>query len=297
MALTAAQRRVLTRLKSIGAQVGASPKEIKAAIETGLVESNLSNPSGGDGDSAGWRQERASLYPNPRNLDASIRRFYAETRGQRGKAGSAGQLAAAVQRPAAQYRGRYQTQSGRADVLRGTTSRSPAQASTTPGVDNSGLRAQLVSQFLGRSGQNPVDFAMGIRAARDVPATTTTTPKPVSTSAAAGQTGHGASKLLELFWQGEGGINAKNNKKVPQGFVSGHTDHVHVAAGPKTVIALGQLAQRMGLHVGENDHFGGVNPVHVANSYHYRGQAIDVSGTPAQMRAYAHRVAAMHGIQ
>lgn len=170
---------------------------------------------------------------------------------------------------------------------------------TTPGVDNSAARAQLIGQFLNRSGQNPVDFAMGIRGLRDVPAQTVTSPSPTSPPAAgsgAGLTGHGGSKLLELFWQGPGGINVKNGKKVPQGFVSGHTDHVHVAAGPKTVVALGELAQKMGLRVGENPHFGGVTPVHVANSYHYRDEAIDVSGTPAQMRAYAHRVAQLHGV-
>lgn len=177
--------------------------------------------------------------------------------------------------------------------------RTPATASpttvTTPGVDNSGVRAQLVAQFLGRENQNPVDFAMGIRAAQDVPGTSTT-PAPSTPAAGGGQTGHGAGKLLELFWQGSGGINAKAGKKVPQGFVSGHTDHVHVAAGPKSIVALGKLAQSMGLHVGENDHFGGVNPVHVANSFHYRNEAIDVSGSPALMRRYAHTVARMYGI-
>jgi hypothetical protein len=178
----------------------------------------------------------------------------------------------------------------------GAVVEAPQTTTTTPGVDNSGVRAQLITNFLGRSNQNPVDFAMGIRAAQDVPATSVTSPSPAAPAAGSGATGHGGSKLLELFWQGPGGIDVKNGKKVPQGFVSGHRDHVHVAAGPKTVIALGELAQRMGLHVAENDHFGGVNPVHVANSYHYRGEAIDVSGTPAQMRAYARRVAAMHGI-
>lgn len=37
------------------------------------------------------------------------------------------------------------------------------------------------------------------------------------------------SKLAELFWQGAGGIDIDNGQVVPQGFVSGHTDHVHVA--------------------------------------------------------------------
>jgi hypothetical protein len=103
----------------------------------------------------------------------------------------------------------------------------------------------------------------------------------------------GHSGLLELFWQGHNGINVKNGQVEPQGFVSGHTDHVHVAAGPNTIISLGKLAQQMGLHVGENPHFGGVHPVHVNGSYHYKGEAIDVSGDPALMAAYAHRVARM----
>lgn len=37
------------------------------------------------------------------------------------------------------------------------------------------------------------------------------------------------SKLAELFWQGAGGINYDNGQPVAQGFVSDHTDHVHVA--------------------------------------------------------------------
>ncbi|HEU4975293.1 MAG TPA: hypothetical protein VFT50_09405 [Baekduia sp.] len=93
--------------------------EIKAAVETGLVESNLRNLPGGDADSQGWRQERASLYPNPRNLNASINRFFDETSAVEGRYPSAGDLAAAVQRPAAQYRGRYAERSAEADKLIG----------------------------------------------------------------------------------------------------------------------------------------------------------------------------------
>lgn len=175
-------------------------------------------------------------------------------------------------------------------------------ASGTPGVDNSALRAQAVQQLLGSKNSDPVSFAMAFRAAQDVPgqATAATAPsRPTSPTAPAGggnfRKSH--SPLLELFWQGQGGIDAKNGQAVPQGFVSGHQDHVHVAAGPKTVVELGQLAQQMGLHVGENPHFGGVNPVHVKNSFHYKGEAIDVSGDPAKMQAFAHRVARLYGIR
>jgi hypothetical protein len=168
----------------------------------------------------------------------------------------------------------------------------------TPGVDNSGVRAGLIQQFLSRSHMDPLDFALGIHGAQDVAPVTRTSTVRTPASASGGTTSvHGKSPLLELFWQGAGGINAKDGKRVPQGFVSGHKDHVHVAAGPKTVVQLGKLAQSMGLNVGENPHFGKVNPVHVQNSYHYKGEAIDVSGDPARMRAYAHRVAKLYGIR
>src|SRR5262245_44393789 len=119
MALSAEQQRVRNAIVRIGRQRGASTKEIKAALETGIVESNLRNLPGGDADSAGWRQERASLYRDPTNLTASINRFFDETAAVRGRYGSAGALAAAVQRPAAQYRGRYQQVAGQAEALMG----------------------------------------------------------------------------------------------------------------------------------------------------------------------------------
>jgi hypothetical protein len=64
-----------------------------------------------------------------------------------------------------------------------------------------------------------------------------------------------------------------------------------------------RIAKQMGLHESENYNLpGGVNPVHVKDSYHYRkfpgtniGEAIDVSGTPQQMMAYAKRMLALGG--
>lgn len=127
--------------------------------------------------------------------------------------------------------------------------------------------------------------------------TPTATPTPSSPSPNATPNGRvGGGPLKELFWQGAGGINVKNGKIVPQGFVDGHTNHVHVASGPITTVRLGKLAQRMGLHVGENPSFGGVAPVHVTNSNHYSKRAIDVSGDPEKMRKYARRVAKMYGL-
>jgi hypothetical protein len=114
----------------------------------------------------------------------------------------------------------------------------------------------------------------------------------------AGYTSSGAkgSKVLELIYNNGGaGFGIKDGRVVdaPQvyaGVWGGHRNHVHVAAGPQTVVALGKLAQRMGLHVGENPHFGGVDPVHVAGSYHYKGEAIDVSGANHLMSRFAKAV-------
>lgn len=308
MALDAEQRRILSRIKQIGARMGATPKEIKAAIETGLVESNLRNLKGGDRDSAGWRQERASLYADPTNLDASIKRFFQETRAVRGKYGRAGDLAAAVQRPAAQYRGRYQDNSARAQSLlgapaRGGTGGMPLQSTRTvttgPPVTPEGFtRDQLLKQYLLQRGKpgSLLGLSGGLGSLQEQTKTITTRGQPQPTSSTAGVAG-GRSPLLELFWQGEGGINIDNGKRVPQGFVSGHKDHVHVAAGPKTAVKLGELAQRMGLRVSENPHFDPVDPVHTKGSYHYRNMAIDVSGDPKRMRQFAQRVARMYGVR
>lgn len=92
-------------------------KALLSAIETGLVESHFRNLSGGDADSAGWRQERASLYPDPTNVSHSARRYFTEALKTHGI--TAGDLAANIQRPATQYRSRYQqSKSQAAPILR-----------------------------------------------------------------------------------------------------------------------------------------------------------------------------------
>src|SRR3954451_9732936 len=122
MAYTPEQRKVIRRIITIGQRRGVGPKQLAAALETGRVESNFQNLPGGDRDSVGWRQERASLYRNPHNLNASINRFFNETSSVAHRYKRAGDLAAAVQRPAAQYRGRYQQHSSEADrILRSFT--------------------------------------------------------------------------------------------------------------------------------------------------------------------------------
>jgi len=65
-----------------------------------------------------------------------------------------------------------------------------------------------------------------------------------------------------------------------------------------------QLAKNMGLTVGENyNEPGGVHPVHVKNSYHYRrfpanpkvGRAIDVTGPAPKLSAYTKRILGLGG--
>jgi hypothetical protein len=46
---------------------------------------------------------------------------------------------------------------------------------------------------------------------------------------------------------------------------------------PSQLVSVGRWLQAQGFQVGENPAFGGVHPVHVPGSYHYRGQAIDVN--------------------
>jgi hypothetical protein len=112
---------IIAAIKRRAAQVsdpGKRNKYLRAALQTGIVESGLQNLSGGDADSAGWRQERASLYKNPTNVNASVNRFFQELE-QFDKGQPSWELAADVQRPAAQYRGRYKDVADQATKLRG----------------------------------------------------------------------------------------------------------------------------------------------------------------------------------
>lgn len=93
----------------VGRKMGATPKQILAAIETGIVESGLKNLKYGDADSLGFRQERTSIYgkKHATSVVLSAQDFYREAKALDRSGLSAGDLAAAVQRPAAQFRGRY----------------------------------------------------------------------------------------------------------------------------------------------------------------------------------------------
>jgi hypothetical protein len=94
-----------------------------------------------------------------------------------------------------------------------------------------------------------------------------------------------ASDVYELFYDPQGGW--KFGASI--GAINDHTDHVHVAAGEGRTVYIGRQARKMGLRVAENKHFSGSTPTggHAPNSYHYKNEAIDVSGSAAQMAAFA----------
>jgi hypothetical protein len=205
-----------------------------------------------------------------------------------------------------------------------TTTEIPGQTfkTTVPTVDKAGfeqarklaivgglIARRNPNSFLLRSGllstQEPTlsDFT-GSKTVKDaIPGVTVRTPagSTAAGGAGGGNFGKSHSPLLELIHKGDQPYAVKNGQKVSPSVYSAvwdnHANHVHVAAGPKTTVDIGRLAQQMGLHVGENPHFGGVSPVHVPGSYHYKGEAIDVSGDPTKMNQFAKRVERLYGIR
>jgi hypothetical protein len=331
---------IIAAIKRRAAQVQDPNKRnryLRAALQIGIVESGLQNLNHGDADSKGWRQERASLYKNPTNVKASVNRVFDEM-AQHDQGQPSWELAADVQRPAKQYRGRYKDVASTAATLAGggvRASTSTSTSKTTPGqtttseVTSGGdftlpqLEQRQKPAITGPAAPSyvktpSVQFQMPDLAGRqasikdaiarigNVPqeTTTETSTSPAQTTTTTSRTGSssapkgkGGSKVLELIFNdgGQGyGIKDGQTVKGSQVFSAvwgGHADHVHVAAGPKTVVAIGKAAQRMGLHVGENPHFGGVTPVHVPGSYHNKAEAIDVSGDKALMGKFARYVA------
>jgi hypothetical protein len=177
-----------------------------AAYETAQVESGFTNPSSGDADSEGWRQERASLYPDPTNIPHSVDRFFREL-AQQDRGQPSYELAADVQRPAAQYRDRYRTaqplalqllHSGGGSARAGTrpAAIAPAAAPITttsdqPTFDQAGYeqaqRKQLLATFLQHNHRgNSVLFRSGLLSSKPVDATTFQGTRTVTTTSPGG---------------------------------------------------------------------------------------------------------------
>lgn len=60
-----------------------------------------------------------------------------------------------------------------------------------------------------------------------------------------------------------------------EGFFRGNSRPHYMAGGG--IVKLGKQLERQGYDVGENPAFGGVHPVHVKNSLHYSGNALDIN--------------------
>jgi cell wall-associated NlpC family hydrolase len=100
------------------AGMGASQTVLLAVLETIMVESSMLNLTGGDRDSVGLYQQRPSQgWKGLRNREEATREFVSRAIAVERvhPSWTPGQIAAEVQRPAAQYRGRYEQQRRVAD--------------------------------------------------------------------------------------------------------------------------------------------------------------------------------------
>lgn len=230
----------------------------RAAVQTGLVESGLRNLTYGDADSQGWRQERASLYPDPTNLRASIRRFREEFEQHYSPGERSYDVAAQVQRPAEQYRGRYRDVKGQAArILRQVGGGLPAPGpayETIPGVDRSAERdAVMRSYFFDGSGQGDLlALKQGLDSAQDTPSRR---------------------------------VRVRSPRSQPN----------RTAGGETSIGAIIREAERRGLTVGEHPSRGGVDPVHTEGSWHYKGAAADITGDPRELARFKRWLRKRHG--
>jgi phage-related protein len=125
--------------------MGANPKVLLALFEAGFVESNFRNiQKAVDHDSLGFLQQRPSAgWPDPLNVPTATRSFVSRAMAKAGGAGSAGQLAQAVQVSA--FPSRYDQQEGRARAaLHGLGAPgfyNGGKITGPPGVDNLFVRA------------------------------------------------------------------------------------------------------------------------------------------------------------
>lgn len=109
-----------------------------------------------------------------------------------------------------------------------------------------------------------------------------------STSRGSAATGRGSwgkqglSPLNELFYDPQGGWDRPSGTKKATsiGAIGGHSDHVHVAAGPETVKRLMKRARRLGLKISS------YKRPEDTDSFHSRDMAFDAEGPPDKMAAF-----------
>ena len=177
--------------------------------------------------------------------------------------------------------------------------RTPTRSQNAPtgGSDlQAQARRQAAAQWLLSSSKSVADLQNRVaRAEAEVPATAAqpkvapkgkTTVRPKGSSTAKEQ---GLSPLLEMFYDPQGGCDNPSHswggvKKIPP--IGGHSDHVHVAAGPKTLARLDKRAKDFGVRVSSADRPGAVT-ASGNQSFHSVGRARDYAGSPAAMAAWA----------
>lgn len=110
--LNAAQREIAAKIVQIGRQRGEPDKRIRGALAAGYVESKFKTSAVGDNGKAFgifqmWPSKGWGTLAQVKDADYSINRWYDEAQKVDRPTYGPGELAAAVERPAAQYRGRY----------------------------------------------------------------------------------------------------------------------------------------------------------------------------------------------
>jgi hypothetical protein len=312
-----AQRQILARAIAYADKVKA-PYQAKIAVITALIQEseakNLGTPSADGYGSYGVLQglERYHNRKNLMNPEYQFGVFFGQNKkypkGFTGKGNaislakrgmSPGNIAQAVEGSA--YPDRYATTVGEAKkILRyyragsggGSAPGAPVDSVTggtkAPSTVTTGQDIRpLVDWIKNRhKGATVVDLANAVSAAKG---TTTTVPTTQGVDAKAAKAAAPRSrkssgspgKVYELFYDPQGGW--KMGTKIAP--IGGHSDHVHVAADERRVKWIGKQAQKMGLRVGEHRAFSGSTPTggHAPNSYHYKNEAIDVSGDSQKM--------------
>ena len=329
-ATSRAQRKILARAIAYADKVNA-PYRAKISLITALIQEseakNLSSASADGYGSYGVLQglERYHSRKNLMNPEYQFGVFLGQSKkypkGFTGKGNaielakrgmSAGDIAQAVEGSA--YPDRYATTVGEAKkILRyyragsgsGAAPGAPVDATTggtkAPSTVTTGQDIRpLVDWVKNRNkGATVIDLANALSAAKGTTVATTrgVAPKAPSAPKAPKAKSSGNPKgVYEMFYDPQGAW--KFGSRLAQ-TIGGHSDHVHVAADSRRVVYIGRKARSMGLSVGEHKAFSGSTPTggHAPNSYHYKNEAIDVSGDSQKMADFARWVRRTYNLQ
>lgn len=153
-----ATRQQVAQWMASHAEAAGLPRELP--VMAGLVESNLQNLPGGDRDSQGYFQMRSGIWNQgpyagyAQNPDLQMKWFIDHAK-QAQRGANLGEWVANIERPAEQYRGRYQQRLAEARALVGgappvvapaRSTPGPPSSTTAPGVDRIGAVQGLIDQ-------------------------------------------------------------------------------------------------------------------------------------------------------